>query len=544
MSDAIIGIDFGTTSSAVATIDSGVPSIISDSAGREFLPSSAFVRGDGEIFVGHEAVRESRKCLGSGFNVGSIKRLMDRKMAFRGLEKGVSPLILSSLILAELRFIAESHLKQSINKVVITVPANFGYFQRQFVKEASLIAGLEPVMIVNEATAAVCMLRNDFEGVVTAADLGGGSFDLSIVEVGEGVNEVVYANGDDELGGDDFTETLIRVISDKTRETFDLDLCRSDPSMHYRIGEAAEEAKILLSGSKAVEVRIPLLKNRKGGDENLACSITQAEFEIECEPLLSRIRTMVGEALSFEDARSRRMSTSLIQGSRKRDETWMGRLLGAIKGGSTSRHSKSVGLSSNERLSIWLLGNASRMPAISRELRGSWQVKPASLAGVKSPVALGAARLGGMRSGVDRQLLLLDVTSRSLGTSTAKDPFIPLIERNTTFPTKKTSTFTTVADNQPSIEVPILEQNPRPGGGCRIIDVLRLDGIPPCVAGTPKIEVSFDVDGNGILDVSAKNLTTGHLVNVRYDKLQSTPSTINQYHGLVQEWLAKRRERR
>jgi molecular chaperone DnaK len=184
------------------------------------------------------------------------------------------------------------------------------------------------------------------------------------------------------------------------------------------------------------------------------------------------------------------------------------------------------------------------MPAISRELRGSWQVKPASLAGVKSPVALGAARLGGMRSGVERQLLLLDVTSRSLGTSTAKDPFIPLIERNTTFPTKKTSTFTTVADNQPSIEVPILEQSPRPGGGCRIIDVLRLDGIPPCAAGTPKIEVSFDVDGNGILDVSAKNLTTGNLVNVRYDKLQSTPSTINQYHRLVQEWLAKRRERR
>jgi molecular chaperone DnaK (HSP70) len=285
-----------------------------------------------------------------------------------------------------------------------------------------------------------------------------------------------------------------------------------------------------------VEVRIPLLKNRKGGDENLACSITQAEFEIECEPLLSRIRAMVGEALSFEDARSRRMSTSLIQGSRKRDDTWMGRLLGAIKGGSTSRHSKSAGLSSNERLSIWLLGNASRMPAISRELRGSWQVKPASLAGVKSPVALGAARLGGMRSGVERQLLLLDVTSRSLGTSTAKDPFIPLIERNTT--------FTTVADNQPSIEVPILEQSPRPGGGCRIIDVLRLDGIPPCAAGTPKIEVSFDVDGNGILDVSAKNLTTGNLVNVRYDKLQSTPSTINQYHRLVQEWLAKRRERR
>jgi len=517
-----VGIDLGTTSSAAAVSDGNSLRLIPDPLGRPILPSLVVIRKDRQFFVGHEAMVEARKYSGENLTIGSLKRMMDRQKEFHWGQVRSSPQVLTALILAELKVQVEMYLGEQVNQAVIAVPANFGFFQRQFTREAALIAGWEVRRIYNEATAAVCALSSRLkQQFVVAADLGGGTFDVSVIDCGDGVYEVRAVGGDDRLGGEDFTDILIKIILRKAASAFDVTFVQNDMLTMRRIKDVAEECKLLLSGSESVLVRVPYIKSRRGTLEDIVCSVSRAEFESECAPLVGRMERIVDQAL------------------------------------------REAGLPSN-RANIWLLGNASRMPAISRHLRGKYSVKPPSLLDLKTSVALGAAKLGATLSGMEKNLLLLDVTPRSLGVPTRAGDFEPLILKNSTIPTRATKIFTTVSDNQTSISVPILEEAER--GSHKILGTLTLDGIPPRKAGIQKIEIVFDVDANTMLHVSAKaeGFDAGHVgawsfpvrkkrenwgnwegkkVEVKCDGFELPEVTLNQYHLLVQDWIETRRKR-
>lgn len=551
MPNPILGIDFGTSSCAVAILGADGPRLIPDRAGREFLPSMVVVRDDGELLVGHEAVRESHKLAGQCFAVSSIKRRLDRTIEIKPGDGRTSPLILSALILAELRLQAESHFSCDFNDAVIAVPANFGYFQRQFIKEAALIAGLNPIRIVNEATTSVCMLPKDFEGLVTTADLGGGTFDVSVVETGDGVSEVIYTDGADDLGGDDFTEVLEKLLLRKADMDFDVNYCRTHPVTSRRIRSAAEELKCLLSGSDAAEARIPYLRTHAGSFRDFACTLSRMEFEQECAALLRRIESLVEDTRPYVEKRGRMKKNWDSKLERpnapaKASEGWFRQLFSRVaaptepSGAATLKPSSPIPPFYS---SIWLLGNATRMPAIGHRLRKQWHVQPAKVGDLKSPVALGAAQIAGMLSGAEKSILLLDVTPRSVGTADKAGDFVPMILRNTSLPVACTQSFTTTVPNQTSILLPIMEESRRAASGAVQIGTLRIEGLIPCAAGIPKIDVKFDVDANAVLRVSAQDTATGRSVAVQCDELQLPERTLNQYHGMVQDWLAQRRRR-
>ena len=523
MSSRIIGIDLGTTSSIVAISDGNSPRLIPDSFGRTILPSLVVIRKDRQFFVGHEAVAEARKYSGENLTIGSLKRMMDRKKEFHHGEVRSSPQVLTAMILAELKVQAEMYLGEEVTKAVIAVPANFGFYQRQFTKEAARIAGLEMFGIMNEATAAVCALSSKLEGRVIAADLGGGTFDVSAIECGDGVFEVKAAGGDDRLGGEDFTDILIKIILRKAANDFDIAYAQNDPLTMRRIKDVAEETKVLLSGSESVEVRVPYIKSYRDRLENIVCTVSRAEFEIDCEPFFCRMGNIIEQVL------------------------------------------RDAGLQSNQA-NIWLLGNASRMPAIGRHLRRKFSVKPPSLSDLKASVALGAAKRGASFAGLEKNFLLLDVTPRSLGIPSRDGGFETLIEKHTTVPTIKTKTFVTASDNQTSISIPILEEAERESESHRVIGTLKMDNIPARRAGVQKIEVVFDVDCNNILSVSAKAdgfkassksmwnffakkkeenpiAWDGKTVNVTCNDFELPRETLNQYRFLVQDWIEQRRKR-
>lgn len=519
----IIGIDLGTTSSAVAISDGNSPRLIPDSFGRTILPSLAVIRKDRQFFVGHEAVVEARKYSGENLTIGSLKRMMDRQKEFHWEQVRSSPQILTALILAELKVQAEMYLGEEVTQAVIAVPANFGFYQRQFTKEAARIAGLETLRILNEATAAVCVLTSKSDQRVIAADLGGGTFDVSAIEYGGGFFEVKAAGGDDRLGGEDFTDVLTKIILKKVANDFNIAAAQNDPVTMRRIKDAAEESKILLSGSESVEIRVPYIKTYRDKLENIVCTVSRAEFEAECAPFLCRMEKIIEQVLH------------------------------------------EAGLAPTQA-NIWLLGNASRMPAISRHLRRKFSVKPPGLSDLKTSVALGAAKVAATLKGLEKNLLLFDVTPRALGIPTRDGDFESLIEKNTTIPTKTTKTFVTASDNQTSISVPILEEAERESESHRVIGTLKMENIPARRAGVQKIEVVFDVDFNNILHVSAKAdgfkaspksvwnffakkkeenpiAWDGKTVNVTCNDFELPAKTLNQYRLLVQDWIEQRRKR-
>ena len=447
---------------------------------------------------------------------------MERQREFQCGHARTSPQLLSALILAELKLQAEMYLGEEVTKVVIAVPANFGFYQRQFTKEAALIAGMTPVRILNEVTAAVCVLASKSDQRVIAADLGGGTFDVSAIEYGDGVFEVKAAGGDDRLGGEDFTDVLTKIILNKAANDFNITAAQNDPLTMRRIKDIAEESKLLLSGSESVEVRVPYIKNYRDKLENIVCTVSRVEFEAECASFLCRMEKIIEQVLH------------------------------------------EAGLQS-DRTNIWLLGNASRMPAISQHLRRKFSVKPPSLSDLKASVALGAAKIGACFAGLEKDLLLLDVTPRSLGIPTRAGDFESLIEKNTTIPTKTTKTFVTASDNQTSISVPILEEAERKSERHKVIGTLKMENIPARRAGDQKIEVVFDVDFNNIPHVSAKaegfnvkrkgvrNIFSkkkeeirgwgGKTVQVTCNDLELSNETLNKYHLFVQRWIQQRRKR-
>jgi molecular chaperone DnaK len=520
---AVVGIDLGTTSSAIAISDGRSTRLIPDSFGRTILPSLAVIRDDGQFFVGHEAAIEARKYSGKSLTIGSLKRTMDRQREFHFGNARTSPQLLTALILAELKIQAEMYLGEEVNRAVIAVPANFGFFQRQFTKEAALIAGWEVLRIYNEATAAVCALASKEDQTVVAADLGGGTFDVSVIGFGDGIYEVRSAGGDGRLGGEDFTDILIKIILKKAANDFDINSVRNDPITMRRIKDVAEESKLLLSGSESVEVKVPFIKTHRDKLENIVCTIRREEFETECKPLLDRIERVIEEVLHY------------------------------------------YGHNKLGQPNIWLLGNASRMPAISRRLRAKYSVKPPGLSDLKASVALGAANLAAFLMGMDKNRLLLDVTPCALGIQTQDKDFETLIPKNSTVPTRITKTFTTTSNNQTTISVSILEEAERTSERHKVIGTLKMENIPARPAGNQKIEVVFDVDANNILHVSAKaegfdathkkvwgiftkkNASTagwdGQTVKVTCNNLALSNETLNQYHQVVQRWMQERRKR-
>ena len=519
---AIVGIDLGTTSSAIAISDGRSTRLIPDSFGRTILPSLAVITDDGQFFIGHEAASEARKYSGKSLTIGSLKRTMDRQKEFHCGNARTSPQLLTALILAELKIQAEMYLGEEVNKAVIAVPANFGFFQRQFTKEAALIAGWEVYRIYNEATAAVCALSSKEDKTVIAADLGGGTFDVSVIELGDGVYEVKAAGGDDRLGGEDFTDILIKIILKKAANDFDINSVRNDPITMRRIKDAAEESKLLLSGSESVEVRVPFIKTHRDKLENIICTIRRDEFEADCEPFFRRMEKIIEQVL------------------------------------------RDAGLRPSQA-NIWLLGNASRMPAIGRHLRAKYSVKPPDLSDLKASVALGAANLAAVQMGLKKNHLLLDVTPCALGIQTQDKDFETLIPKNSTVPTRITKTFTTTSNNQTTISVSILEEAERTSERHKVIGTLKMENIPARPAGNQKIEVVFEVNFNNILHVSAKaegfeathkkmwGIFTkkrestagwdGQTVKVTCNNLSLSNETLNQYHQVVQRWIQERRKR-
>ena len=293
-----VGIDLGTTSSAAAVSDGNSLRLIPDPLGRPILPSLVVIRKDRQFFVGHEAMVEARKYSGENLTIGSLKRMMDRQKEFHWGQVRSSPQVLTALILAELKVQVEMYLGEQVNQAVIAVPANFGFFQRQFTREAALIAGWEVRRIYNEATAAVCALSSRLkQQFVVAADLGGGTFDVSVIDCGDGVYEVRAVGGDDRLGGEDFTDILIKIILRKAASAFDVTFVQNDMLTMRRIKDVAEECKLLLSGSESVLVRVPYIKSRRGTLEDIVCSVSRAEFESECAPLVGRMERIVDQAL-------------------------------------------------------------------------------------------------------------------------------------------------------------------------------------------------------------------------------------------------------
>jgi molecular chaperone DnaK len=518
----IVGIDLGTTTSAIAIADGHSTRLIPDAAGRTMLPSLAVITDDGQFFLGHEAAVEARKYSGKNLTIGSLKRTMDREKVFNWGNARTSPQLLTALILAELKVQAEMYLGEEVSKTVIAVPANFGFFQRQFTKEAALIAGWEVWRIYNEATAAVCALSSKTDQIVVAADLGGGTFDVSVIEFGDGVYEVKAAGGDDRLGGEDFTDILIKIILKKAANDFDINSVRNDPITMRRIKDAAEESKLLLSGSESVEVRVPFIKTHRDKLENIVCTIRRDEFEADCEPFFHRMEKIIEQVL------------------------------------------RDAGLRPSQA-NIWLLGNASRMPAISRHLRAKYSVKPPGLSDLKASVALGAANLAAALIGQDKNRLLLDVTPCALGIQTQDNDFETLIRKNTTIPALVTKIFTTTSDNQTTISVSVLEEAERTSEKHKVIGTLKMEDIPARSAGSQKIEVVFEVDPNNLLHVSAKaegfdathkkvwgiftkkSASTagwdGQTVKVTCNNLALSNETLNQYHQVVQRWIQERRKR-
>ena len=467
----IIGIDLGTTNSCVAVMEGGEPVVIANSEGARTTPSVVGFTKTGDRLVGQVAKRQA--ITNPENTISSIKRKMGTAEKVHAGGKDYTPEEISAMILAKLKADAEAYLGEPVTEAVITVPAYFNDSQRQATKNAGTIAGLNVKRIINEPTAASLAYGIDKESdqKIMVYDLGGGTFDVSIIEMGDGVTEVLATNGDTHLGGDDFDERIINWMADAFQTENGIDL-RKDKMAAQRLKEAAEKAKIELSSAMSSQINLPFITADATGPKHLDMTLTRAKFNELTADLVDRTMTPVRKAL--QDA----------------------------------------GLRASDLKKVLMVGGSTRIPAVYDAVKKELNCEPFKGINPDECVAVGAAIQGGVLNGEKKGLLLLDVTPLSLGIETLGGVCTKIIDRNTTIPTHKSQVFSTAADNQPSVEVNVLQGEREFARDNKSLGVFHLDGIAPAPRGVPQIEVTFDIDANGIVKVSAKDLGTGKEQNI------------------------------
>ena len=493
----IIGIDLGTTNSCVAVMEGNEPVVIPNSEGRRTTPSIVAFVDNGERKVGDPAKRQA--ITNPTRTIYSIKRFMgetydqvDKEInrvpykVVRGEnntprveigDRKYSPQEISAMILQKMKKTAEDYLGQEVSEAVITVPAYFNDAQRQATKEAGEIAGLTVKRIINEPTAAALAYgldKQDQDMKIAVFDLGGGTFDISILELGDGVFEVKSTDGDTHLGGDDFDDVIINWLADEFKKDENVDI-RKDPMAHQRLKEAAEKAKIELSSSTSTEINLPYIFPVDGIPKHLVRTLTRSQFEQLTDHLVQA---------TIEPCR---------------------------------RALKNANVSASDISEVILVGGSTRIPAVQKKVEEFFGKAPSKGVNPDEVGAVGAAIQGGVLTGEVKDVLLLDVTPLSLGIETLGGVMTKLIESNTTIPTKKSEVFSTAADNQPSVEIHVLQGERPMAKDNKTIGRFHLDGLPPAPRGVPQIEVSFDIDANGILKVSAKDKATGKEQSIRIE---------------------------
>ncbi len=504
----VLGIDLGTTNSCMAVMEGGEPTVIPNAEGGRTTPSIVAFTKSGERLVGTAAKRQA--VTNPQHTIFSIKRFMGRKFSevkheidlvpYEVIEakngdvqvkiddKVYSPPEISAMILQKMKVDAEAYLGETVSQAVITVPAYFNDSQRQATKDAGKIAGLEVLRIINEPTAASLAygLDKKSEEKIAIYDLGGGTFDVSILDIGEGVFEVTATSGDGHLGGDDFDQEIIDWLVSEFKKDQGVDLS-ADPMVLQRLKEAGEKAKCELSSSQSTEINLPFITADASGPKHLNVTLSRAKLEELCDDLIAKAIDPVKSCLSDS------------------------------------------GLNPSEINEVILVGGSTRMPKVQDSVKEIFAQEPHKGVNPDEVVSIGASIQGGVLKGEVKDVLLLDVTPLTLGIETMGGVFTPLIERNTTIPAKKNEIFSTAADNQPAVEIHVLQGERKMANANKTLDRFNLDGIPPSPRGTPQIEVTFDIDANGIVKVSAKDLGTG----------KSQHITITGSSGLSEEEIDK-----